>query len=86
MPGRVSARNTVVFMMWERDEHTIHPPRSCTKNKSPTIAGVTVSDAELPSPWRIRINSVVVYPVRNTPNIVAPLSMIVDKTRINRRP
>lgn len=67
-------------------ERTIQRPRSWTKNKSPTTAGVTVSDAELPSPWKIRRSSVVLKPDMVMPQAVAPNSVMVDKTRTGRLP
>lgn len=65
---------------------TIQLPLSWTKNRSPTTAGVTVSEAELPSPWSILMAIVALYPVSIIPRLEAPERSRVDRFRISRRP
>jgi hypothetical protein len=47
---------------------------------------VTVSEAELPSPWNIRMMSVGMKPVKNMPQTVAAKRSTVETTRVSRRP
>jgi hypothetical protein len=77
---------SVSLFMIRSGPQTIQLPLSWTKNRSPTTAGVTVSEAELPNPWSILTSIVALYPVNIIPRLEAAERSMVDRFRISRRP
>jgi len=61
-------------------------PLSYMKNMSPTIATATVSETELPTPWKARIIAKFLKSSVDVPQPDDTTSMRDDRTRAGRRP